>query len=417
MRLLPVLALSVVLACPTLAWAAAQAASGAPAKEIVPTAAVALSDVEQRWGIRILGVRLTAGGYMLDFRYHVVDPEKAAPIFIRGIKPYLDDEASGSRFIVPAPPKTGPLRTSNPPQKGRNYFMFFANPARFVKPGRLVTVTVGDFRVEHVRVMAEHESFPPTPRFDPKTVIVRHDEARPAGPAASPQAAPQDGRDVPASTAAAPRAGAEEKAASTPACHDSEPAASAQPGDAKQAAAGGQTGHEGHAAAETTKGRARAASVTVPDVTLTDQEGARTSVKALLEGDTPVVLTFLFTTCTTICPVMAATVAQARRELGAEAERIRFVSISIDPEHDTPEAMREFLGKHDAPANWQFLTGTLAQSEQLQRAFDVYRGNKMAHPPSYFIREPRSGDWWRIDGLAGAKVVASEYRRLVSQSE
>ena len=62
--------------------------------------------------------------------------------------------------------------------------------------------------------------------------------------------------------------------------------------------------------------------------------------------------------------------------------------------------MREFLAKHDAKPGWRFLTGTLQQSEALQRAFDIYRGNRNAHPPAYFIRDAKSGNWWRIGGLS-----------------
>lgn len=108
--------------------------------------------IEAEWGIQIEGIRRTAGGYMLDFRYRVVDAGKAAPLFDRKTKPYLLDQATGARFLVPSPPKTGPLRTSNPPLEGRIYWMFFANPGRYVKPGDRVTVIIGDFRAENLTV-------------------------------------------------------------------------------------------------------------------------------------------------------------------------------------------------------------------------------------------------------------------------
>jgi hypothetical protein len=109
----------------------------------------------RKWGIRIDGLRLTAAGYMLDFRYRVVDARKAAPLFARKVKPVLTDEASGARLAVPVPPKTGALRNSDAPKAGRTYFMFFANPGRFVAAGKLVTVTIGDFSVSGIRVDGE----------------------------------------------------------------------------------------------------------------------------------------------------------------------------------------------------------------------------------------------------------------------
>jgi hypothetical protein len=100
-----------------------------------------------RWGIEIQGLYLTAAGYMLDFRYRVLDPEKAAPLFERRFKPVLTDERTGAVMAVPVPPKTGALRSSNAPQAGRTYFMFFANPGKFVARHSRVTVTIGEFSV------------------------------------------------------------------------------------------------------------------------------------------------------------------------------------------------------------------------------------------------------------------------------
>lgn len=89
---------------------------------------------------------------MLDFRYRVLDPEKAMPLFDRKIKPYLVDEATGAMFVVPEPPKVGALRTTRKPVPDRNYFIMFANPGKFVKPGNKVTIVIGDFRAENLIV-------------------------------------------------------------------------------------------------------------------------------------------------------------------------------------------------------------------------------------------------------------------------
>ncbi len=107
-----------------------------------------LKALESQWGVKIVGIRRTAAGYMLDFRYRVTDPDKAAPLFVRKTKPYLIDQRTGARLVVPNPPKVGPLRTSDKPLKGRIYFIMFANPGKLIKPGQRVTIVIGKFRVQ-----------------------------------------------------------------------------------------------------------------------------------------------------------------------------------------------------------------------------------------------------------------------------
>jgi hypothetical protein len=110
------------------------------------------ADFAARWGVQVESIRSTAAGRMLDFRYRVVDPEKAQSLFKRQTKPYLIDQETGARFVVPNPPTTGPLRSSNTPKRDRTYFMFFANPGGLIKRGKQVTVVIGDFRAENLIV-------------------------------------------------------------------------------------------------------------------------------------------------------------------------------------------------------------------------------------------------------------------------
>lgn len=104
--------------------------------------------MKRQWGIEPMYVRQTAAGYMLEFRYRVIDPVKAGPLFERQIKPLLTHAESGTKLIVPTPAKTGALRNSNPPLAGHTYWMYFANPGKLVKPGEHVNIEIGDFRLE-----------------------------------------------------------------------------------------------------------------------------------------------------------------------------------------------------------------------------------------------------------------------------
>jgi hypothetical protein len=109
--------------------------------------------IEDEWGVEALSIRRTAGGYMLDFRYRVLDAEKAAPILDRRITPYLKVAESGVTLLVPQAPKLGSMRqTSFSVKADRNYFIVFTNPAQTVGVGDEVSVVVGDFRTGSLTV-------------------------------------------------------------------------------------------------------------------------------------------------------------------------------------------------------------------------------------------------------------------------
>ncbi len=113
------------------------------------------TSVEEQWGIRIEGLRLSAGGSMLDFRYRIIDPEKATPLVRPSIKPHLIDQASGATLTVPTYAKLGPMRSVaryGTPKADRIYFVLFANPGGFVKAGNKVTVVIGEFKAENLVV-------------------------------------------------------------------------------------------------------------------------------------------------------------------------------------------------------------------------------------------------------------------------
>lgn len=125
-------------------WGAGPA-SGLPAS---PEGGGPDMSLEQRYGIKVVGIHLTAAGYMLDFRFRVLDPARAGYLFDMNVKPCLVDQASGARMMVPAPPKIGALRSSaKTVLPDRNYFILFANPGQFIKPGNKVTVEIGVFKV------------------------------------------------------------------------------------------------------------------------------------------------------------------------------------------------------------------------------------------------------------------------------
>ena len=173
-----------------------------------------------------------------------------------------------------------------------------------------------------------------------------------------------------------------------------------------------ETGDDPHAhhraAMKQTNYTVKDADYSVPDVNLLDTSGATVSLQDLLSSDEPLALNFIFTTCTTICPVMTATFAQLQRELGDDAESLRLVSISIDPEYDRPEVLGAYAKQFQAGGNWTFLTGDRNDIVSVLRSFDSYTGSKMSHRPVTLLKSPGSDSWIRIDGLASGQSLAHE---------
>jgi len=103
------------------------------------------------WGIEVVGLRLTAGGHMLDFRYRLLDASKGKDLFGWEVKPVLTDLATGLKLEVPRPPKIGPLKqTRNAPIEGRTYFVLFGNPGRFIKTGSVLSLEIGKLEIEQL---------------------------------------------------------------------------------------------------------------------------------------------------------------------------------------------------------------------------------------------------------------------------
>ena len=105
-----------------------------------------------RYGVDQMRVRYTASGASVEFRYRVVDPDKAAMLTDKHATPYMIDEQTGIKLEVPVMEQIGALRQTAPPEQGREYWMLFANRGKVVKPGQRVDVSMGAFHVRGLTV-------------------------------------------------------------------------------------------------------------------------------------------------------------------------------------------------------------------------------------------------------------------------
>jgi protein SCO1/2 len=154
----------------------------------------------------------------------------------------------------------------------------------------------------------------------------------------------------------------------------------------------------------------------IPDLKLVRNDGKIVELPRELNDGRPVVLNFVYTSCTAICPITSQTFAMFQERLGKERDKVHLVSISIDPEEDTPARLTAYAEKFGAGPEWQHYTGTAEASLAAQRAFDVYRGDKMNHVPVTLLRAAPGKPWMRLEGFVTADRLMDEYHSLMAGS-
>jgi protein SCO1 len=154
----------------------------------------------------------------------------------------------------------------------------------------------------------------------------------------------------------------------------------------------------------------------VPEIKLVRADGKTVSLPEELNDGRPVVMSFIFTTCTTICPLSSQTFERLQSLLSKDRSRVHMVSISIDPEEDTAARLSAYAKQYKAGPNWSFYTGTVQASLAAQRAFGAYRGDKMDHTPLTLFRAAPGKPWIRYDGFATAQELYHEISRDTSSA-
>lgn len=144
----------------------------------------------------------------------------------------------------------------------------------------------------------------------------------------------------------------------------------------------------------------------IPDTELLDQNGQKIHFYTdLVKGQT-VVINFIFTTCTTICPPLGATFARVQKDLGDKVGRdVRFISISVDPATDTPERLKAWGAKFHAGEGWTFVTGNKPEVDELLRALGASSARREDHSPTILIGNDALGAWTRTYGLANTSQL------------
>lgn len=145
-----------------------------------------------------------------------------------------------------------------------------------------------------------------------------------------------------------------------------------------------------------------------PNVQLVTQEGKTVKFYDDLLRDKKVLIDFIFTQCTSICPLQTAKMAQVQKLLGDRIGRDIFIySISLDPEHDTPERLKTYARQYHAGPGWFFLTGKREDIDVVRYKLGE-RSDKEQHGNTVRVADVARGQWMRIPLTADTFYIATE---------
>lgn len=147
---------------------------------------------------------------------------------------------------------------------------------------------------------------------------------------------------------------------------------------------------------------------TIPDVEVLDQNNQKVHFYSdLVQGKT-VAIDFIYTTCTTICPPLTANFAKIQKIMKQRGNNdLRLISVTVDPENDTPERLKKYSELFHAQPGWTFVTGTRNNLQQLWNAFNIYLSSSDDHPPTVAVGNDVTHVWNYASGLTSAsKMVA-----------
>ena len=152
-----------------------------------------------------------------------------------------------------------------------------------------------------------------------------------------------------------------------------------------------------------------AASVELHNMELIDQDGEVVRFVDDVVGDRIVVMDFVYTTCTTVCPVLSAILGRVQIQLADDlGPELRLVSVSVDPVRDTPERLKAYSASHRAGPDWLWLTGEKSEVDEVLRGVGAYTPNFEDHPSMVLVGDVRTGKWIRFFGFPDPdKIVAA----------
>lgn len=161
--------------------------------------------------------------------------------------------------------------------------------------------------------------------------------------------------------------------------------------------------------------------LSIPNVTVLNQHGEKITMEETLQGNSIVVINTIFTTCTTICPIIGVQFSRVQNllqnELNEDAlNSVLLLSISVDPTNDTPERLDAWQQKIGGGPGWVLVTGDKSQIDYLLKAAGLFTPSPTEHSPITLIGNPQQKKWIRISGFSPPEQLVRQVHKLMRQA-
>jgi len=164
-----------------------------------------------------------------------------------------------------------------------------------------------------------------------------------------------------------------------------------------------------------------ASEITMAEVDLSDglsmlnRFGKRVDLRADVIGDRVVVVNFVYTNCTTVCPVTSSIFSMVQDRFDKRmGQDVALVTITVDPARDNSHRMRSYAQNYNPGEGWSWLTGEKGTVDEALRAFGAYTPNFEDHPAMVLIGDDSNSQWYRYYGFPSPEVIETKVKDLLS---
>jgi len=152
------------------------------------------------------------------------------------------------------------------------------------------------------------------------------------------------------------------------------------------------------------------------DLPLLTQEGREVRFYTDMLKGRLVLISFIYTNCTEICPILMPNLVEIQNDLGDRFGReISFISISVDPEDDTPEVLKAYGEKYGAKPGWTFLTGKKENVDWVVYKLGQYTEDFEDHSMLFLLGDVKNARWVKMRGDMPPDAVTARLLDLLSK--